>query len=196
MESPLRYCRGNTKQFGDVYGTVDDRGYRQYRYAYLEIPKKNGKTELVAALGIDHLTNDAPGGQIYCCAAEREQAALVYKAAKQMIEQEPDLNAKEGGMLNVIDSKKEIHNLETGTFLKVLSAEAYSKHGINPTVVIFDELHAQRNRELWDVMTFGAGAARKEPIVGGLLQRQATIRIDIRLDGKSMSMRGKCEMGR
>ena len=65
----------------------------------------------------------------------------------------------------MVDSKKEIHNRETGTFIKVLSAEAYSKHGLNPTVVIFDELHALQKRDLWDVMTFGSGAARKEQLV-------------------------------
>lgn len=144
----------------DVYGTVDEDGRRQYAYVYLEVPKKNGKTEMVAGIGLDHLVNDPPGGQIYCCAAEKEQAALAYLAAKQMIEQDPDLES----LLNVVDSKKTIVNRETKTFLKVLSAEAYSKHGINPTVVIFDELHAQPNRELWDVMTFGAGASRREPL--------------------------------
>ncbi len=144
----------------DVYGTVKDNGYRQYQYAYMEIPKKNGKTEMVAALGLYHLLNDPPSGQIYCCAAEREQASLVYRAAKQMIEQDPALQE----MVRVVDSKKEIYNRDTDTFVKVLSAEAYSKHGLNPTVVIFDEIHAQPNRDLWDVMTFGAGAARKEPL--------------------------------
>lgn len=144
----------------DVYGTLNDRGYRQYQYGYLEIPKKNGKTELVAALGLYHLFNDPPSGQIYCCAAEKDQAGLVYRAAKQMIEQDSALQE----IAKVVDSKKEIHNRDTGTFIKVLSAEAYSKHGLNPTVVIFDELHAQPNRDLWDVMTFGVGAARKEPL--------------------------------
>lgn len=144
----------------DVYGTISDDLYRQYKYVYLEIPKKNGKTTMIAAIGLYHLICDPAGGQIYCCAAEREQAGLVYKAAKQMIEQNQSLEK----MLRVVDSKKEIYNRQTGTFLKVLSAEAYSKHGLNPTVVIFDELHAQPNRDLWDVMTFGAGAARREPI--------------------------------
>lgn len=144
----------------DVYGIVKDNGHRQIQYAYLEIPKKNGKTELVAGLALYHLFNDGHSGQIYCCAAEKEQAGLVYKAAKQMIEQDDALQE----MVKVVDSKKEIHNRHTGTFIKVLSAEAYSKHGLNPTVVIFDELHAQPNRDLWDVMTFGAGAARKEPL--------------------------------
>lgn len=144
-----------------VYGTVDESGRRRYQYAYLEIPKKNGKTELIASLAIDHCLNDPPGGQIYCCAAEREQAALVYLAAKQKIEQDAFLSA----FFRVVDSKKEIHNPETGTFIKVLSAEAYSKHGLNPTVVIFDELHALKKRDLWDVMTFGSGAARKEQLI-------------------------------
>jgi len=143
-----------------VYGTVKENGLRQYQYAYLEIPKKNGKTETTAALAVYHLVCDGPGGQIYCCAAEREQASLAYKAAKQMIEQDEFLSSA----LNVVDSKKEIINVETGTFLKVLSAEAYSKHGVNPTVVIFDELHAQQKRDLWDFMTFGSGAARKAPL--------------------------------
>ncbi|MGG1534520.1 terminase large subunit [Brevibacillus agri] len=144
----------------DVYGTVNEQGYRQYRYAYLEVPKKNGKTSLIAGLALYHLTCDGPGGQIYCCAADREQAKLVYMAACAMIEQEPELEA----ILKVTDSRKEIKNKVTGTVMKVLSAEAYTKHGINPTVVIFDELHAQPKRDLWDVMTFGAGAARKEPL--------------------------------
>jgi len=148
----------------DVYGTVNEKGYRQYRYAYLEIPKKNGKTTLIAGLGLYHLTCDGPGGQIYCCAADRGQAELVYKAAVQMVNQEPELDYEQGGILKILDSKKEIWNTETGSFLKVLSAEAYTKHGLNPSVVIFDELHAQPTRDLWDVMTFGAGAARKEPL--------------------------------
>jgi phage terminase large subunit-like protein len=143
----------------DVYGTVKD-GIRQYRYVYLEIPKKNGKTSLIAAIALYHLTCDGPGGQIYCCAADRGQAELVYKAACGMREQSEELTE----LLKLTDSKKEIKNTETGTVLKVLSAEAYTKHGLNPTVVIFDELHAQPNRDLWDVMTFGAGSARREPI--------------------------------
>ena len=126
----------------------------------MEIPKKNSKTTTIAGLAIYHLICDDPGGQIYCCEADREQASLTYNAVKQMVEQDRMLQK----IIKITDSKKYIKNIRTGTFLKVLSAEAFTKHGINPTVVIFDELHAQPNRELWDVMTFGAGAARKEPL--------------------------------
>ena len=144
----------------DVYGTVDERGLRQYRNAYLEIPKKNGKTELTGAIAVYHLFCDGPEGEIYCCAADRLQAGKVYQAALSMIMQNDELRKH----CKIIDSQKIIKNKETGTFIHVLSSESDTKHGLNPTVVIFDELHAQPNRKLWDVMTFGAGAARKEPI--------------------------------
>lgn len=144
-----------------VYGTIKDNGFRQYRMGYLEIPKKNGKTNLIAALGIYHIVCDPPGGEIYCCAAEKVQAGISYRAAKEMIEQEPELSK----MLKVVDSLKEIHNKQTGTFLKVLSADAYSKHGLNPSIIIFDELHAQPNRELWDTMSFGASSTRQQPLL-------------------------------
>lgn len=123
------------------------------------IPTHN--TELIGSLGVYHLFTDPPGGQIYCCAADREQASLVYMACKSKIEQDPYLEK----FFHITESKKTIENPETGTFLKVLSAESYTKHGINPTVIIFDELHAQPNRDLWDVMTFGSGASRKEQLV-------------------------------
>jgi phage terminase large subunit-like protein len=144
----------------DVYGTVKEDGCRQYRTAYLEIPKKNGKTELIAGLALYHLACDPADGQIFCCAADKAQAALTYNAAVAMVNQTPFLKK----MLKIKESVKEIINKKTGTKLKVVSAEAYTKHGINPTVVIFDELHCQPNRDLYDVMTFGAGAARREPI--------------------------------
>ena len=116
----------------DVYGTVKKDGYRQYKYSYLEIPKKNGKTTWIAGLGVYHLVCDGPEGQIFCCAADRGQAGLVYKAAVSMIEQSGFLSK----FLKITDSKKEIKNTKTGTVLKVLSAEAYSKHGLRFSSVI------------------------------------------------------------
>jgi phage terminase large subunit-like protein len=144
----------------NVYGTLNEKGYRQYRYSYLEIPKKNGKTTMVAGLGLYHLMCDNPGGQIYCCAADRSQASIVYNAMLNMIYQDEALQET----LKIRDSSKYIENTETRTFLRVLSSEVAQKHGLNPTVVIFDELHAQPNRDLWDVMTFGTGSARKETL--------------------------------
>ena len=156
---PFGLLPWQTEIISDVYGTLTPSGLRQYRTAYIEIPKKNGKTELVAALGIRHLVLDKPGGEIYCCAADRKQASLVYNAACVMVEQDAYLSK----IIKIRKSSKEL--LAKGTKLAVLSAEAYTKHGLNPSVVIFDELHAQPGRDFWDVMTFGSGAAREEPLL-------------------------------
>ena len=151
------------------YGTqtTDELGHRVrlYQYLYLELPKKNGKSELAAALGIYHLTADGePSGEIYVVAADRDNAGIVFNAACYMLEHHP-VFAKwlRKGTLRIIRSTKTIYYRPTSSVMRVLSAEAYSKHGYKPSCVIFDELHAQPNRELWDVMTFGSGSARDQP---------------------------------
>lgn len=145
------------------YGEVDRDGeevFRHYQYLYLEIPKKNGKTELTAGLGLYHLLADGEGNpQIYIVAADKENAGICYNAMKTMAEQEAWILKR----VKVVDSRREIRLRDGSGFVKVLSADAENKHGYNPSCVIFDELHAQPNRKLWDVMTFGAGSARKQP---------------------------------
>lgn len=144
-----------------IYGTLNDRGVRQYQHVYIEIPKKNGKSELAAALGLYHVFADGEkNGEVYGCAAEREQASIVFDVAVDMIDQVPAL--KKRVKLNL--SKKRLMDKPTGTYYQVLSSEAFSKHGLNVSAVIFDELHAQPNRALYDTMTFGAGDARSQPI--------------------------------
>lgn len=145
----------------DVYGTIRENGARQYKYVYVEIPKKNGKSELAAGAALYHLFADGErNGEVYGCAADKEQASLVFDVAVDMIDQIPAL--KKRAKLNL--STKLVTDRVSGSFYKVVSAEAYTKHGLNASAVIFDELHAQPNRALWDVMTFGAGDARLQPI--------------------------------
>jgi len=145
----------------DVYGTVNEQGFRTYKYAYLEIPKKNGKSELCAGAALFHLFADGErNGEIYGCAADRDQATLVFDVAVDMIDQLPAL----GKRARLTKSQKIITDKVSGSRYKVVSAEAYTKHGLNVSACIFDELHAQPNRDLWDVMTFGAGDARTQPI--------------------------------
>ena len=143
-----------------LFGTVTEDGRRRYRTAYIEIPKKNGKTELGAAVALYLLFADnEPQAEVYSAAADREQASIVYHAAKRMIELSPALAKR----CKVIDStKRVVHN--NGSYYRVLSAEAYTKHGYSPHGVIFDELHAQPNRELVDTLTLGSGAARSQPV--------------------------------
>lgn len=145
----------------DVYGTVKEDGTRQYRTIYIEIPKKNGKSELAAGASLYQLYADGEkNGEVYGCAADRQQASIVFDVAVGMIDMIPEL--KKRTKLNL--SQKMITDKVSGTFYKVLSSEAFTKHGLNVSAAIFDELHAQPNRQLWDVMTFGAGDARAQPI--------------------------------
>jgi phage terminase large subunit-like protein len=136
-------------------------GLRQYRTCLLMLPRKNGKSELCAALAIYFLLFDGEqGGEIYSAAADKDQAALVFNVAAAMIRAEPELEAK----VEIVDSQKRIVHRKSGSFYRAISAEAYSKHGFNASVVIYDELHAAPDRELWDVLATSQGA-RAQPLM-------------------------------
>lgn len=158
---PFDLLKWQSEVINEFYGTLKDNGARQYQYLYLEIPKKNGKSELAAALGLYHTFADGEmSGEVYVVAADKENAGIVFGAALGMLEQSPALKKR----AKIKESTKEIIDKTSRTRMKVLSAEAYSKHGYKPSCVIFDELHAQPNRELWDIMTFGSGSARFQPV--------------------------------
>jgi phage terminase large subunit-like protein len=158
---PFKLLPWEEKIIRDVFGTVKEDGYRQYQTAYIEIPKKNGKTEIAAAVALYLLcADDEQGAEIYGCAADRQQAAIVFNVAAEMVRMNPDLSR----VCKIVDSMKRIIYLPTKSFYQVLSAEAYTKHGLNVHGVVFDELHAQPNRELYDVMTKGSGDARMQPL--------------------------------
>ena len=145
----------------DIFGTVKENGYRQYNTAYIEIPKKQGKSELAAAVALYLLAGDGEWGvEIYGCAADRQQASIVFDVACQMVEQCPALKKR----IKPIMSQKRLVYTPLNSFYQVLSAESFTKHGLNVHGVVFDELHAQPNRALFDVMTHGSGDARKQPL--------------------------------
>jgi len=136
-------------------------GRRIYRQVLLMLPRKNGKTELAAALAIYFLLFDGElGGEVYSAAADKDQAALVFNVAAQMIRNDPDLES----VCDIVDSQKRIVHRASGSFYRAISAEAYSKHGFNASVVIYDELHAAPNRELFDVLSTSQGA-RSQPMM-------------------------------
>jgi len=144
---------------GNLFGWKRPDGRRRYREAFIFVPRKCGKSELAGGLGcLLTFADREPAAQVYCAAADRDQARLVFNAAKTMVLAEPELNARGRIYTNAIIVE------ETGSVLKVVSAEAYSKHGINAHGIIIDELHAQPNRELVDVLTTSTGA-RRQPLI-------------------------------
>lgn len=145
----------------DVYGTMNARGLRQYKYVYIEIPKKQGKSEIGAAFALKQLFYDGEvNGEVYGCAADKEQGTLVFDVACDMIEQVPALKKRTKPNF----STKMLTDKQTGTFYKVVSSEAYTKHGLNISAVIGDEIHAWPGRDMFDVMTKGAGDTRLQPL--------------------------------
>lgn len=123
--------------------------------------RKNGKSGLAAGIGLAGLVLGPSGGEVYSCAADREQARVVFGTARRMVELEPELKELLKLYRDVIEFPK------TGSIYRVLSAEAFTKEGLNPHLVLFDEVHAQPTRELWDVMALAMGA-RVEPLLVGI----------------------------
>lgn len=142
-----------------LFGWKRSDGTRRYRTAYIEIPRKNGKSTLSSALALYLLFADGePGAEVYSAAADRDQARIVFDQAKAMVEESPSL-AKRATLY-----KNSIVIPKTRSTYRVLSADAFTKHGLNASGVIFDELHAQPNRELYDVLTTSTGA-RAQPLM-------------------------------
>jgi phage terminase large subunit-like protein len=136
-------------------------GLRQYRTCLLMLPRKNGKTELAAAIALYGLLADGEtGAEVYSAAADRDQAGLVFGVASQMLRNDAALYAG----CYVVESQKKIHHQASGSFYRAISAEAYSKHGFNASMVIYDELHAAPDRRLYDVLSTSM-AARKQPLL-------------------------------
>ena len=145
----------------DIFGILKPNGYRQFNTAYVEIPKKNGKSELAAAVALLLCCGDGEErAEVYGCAADRQQASIVFEVAADMVRMCPALSKR----VKILASQKRIIYIPTNSFYQVLSAEAYSKHGFNIHGVVFDELHTQPNRKLFDVMTKGSGDARMQPL--------------------------------
>jgi len=141
----------------NLYGWIRPDGSRRYREAFIFVPRKNGKSTMIAAIVLYALFCEGePGAEIYSAAAEREQARLVYEQVAGMIRNEP-----------VLRDSSTIYKYSVvvgGASYKAISAEAGSKHGFNSSLVVVDELHAQPNRELVDVLATSMGS-RRQPLM-------------------------------
>lgn len=150
----------------DIYAPRAE-GKRRVRRAVFSVARKNGKTALIAALVLCHLVGPeaVPNGEIYSAANDREQAGQVFKFARQIIDMEPEFapNSGTAAALTVVPSTKTIVCKSNGSFFRALSADAGTKHGLNPTLWIYDELAQARNQELYEVMNSSQGA-REEPL--------------------------------
>lgn len=141
-----------------IFGWLTSENIRVVREVYIEIPRKNGKSFLGAFFALYLLFADREAGaEVVSAAADREQAALVYDVAKQIVQNDTLLNAKARSY------KRGMAVLESASSYTVLSADAYTKHGKNLSGIIVDEVHAQPDRELIDVLVTST-SARLQPL--------------------------------
>lgn len=145
----------------DIFGIVKPDGNRQFRTAFVEICKKVGKSELAAAVALYLLYADnEPSAKVYGAVADRQQASIVFDVAKQMVEMSPALMKRS----KLMGATKRIVNYSNAGYYQVLSAEVGGKHGFSVSGLVFDEIHTQPNRQLYDVLTKGSSDARQNPL--------------------------------
>jgi phage terminase large subunit-like protein len=144
-----------------IFGWKRRNGYRRYRVVYIEIPKKNGKSTLLSGIGLYLLTKDGEqGAEVYSCAADRDQASIIYLESENMAKASPALKKR----LKIISSRSRIIFPQTNSFYRALSADANTKEGYNVHGLLFDELHAQKDSTLWDTLRY-SGASRTQPLL-------------------------------
>ncbi len=146
----------------ELFGWMNADGSRLYRKAYIEVPRKAGKSTLASAIGLYLAYGDSEAGpEVYFAAADKDQARRCYNPARIMAEHHSVL-----GPISVFyNSTKEIVLAENpGGIIKALSSDTKKLYGLNPHGLIFDELMTQPNRVMWDALTTGQGARRQSLI--------------------------------
>ena len=155
---PLLLEDWQKKIIGDLFGWKQENGLRKFRTAYIQIGRKNGKSTLCAAIGLYMLFADKErGSEIFSAAGDRSQAGIVFEIAKQMIINNLELTKRSKTFRNSITNESK------GNFYQAISSDSKTKHGLNANCIIFDELHTQPNRDLWDTLLTSTGS-RRQPL--------------------------------
>ncbi len=154
------HLRDWQKQFLIDVLETDDEGCWKYREGLFELPRKNGKTLLGAIIALFGLFFGPADAEIYSVAGDYKQAGICFQMAKKMVQRDPELSQ----LAKIYE--KAIHLPGKGSVYRVLSADAGLQEGLNPYLVIFDEVHVQPTDELWNVMRLGMGARKSAMLLG------------------------------
>jgi phage terminase large subunit-like protein len=144
-----------------LFGWKRKDGTRRFRTAYIEIPKKNGKSLLMSAIAILMAIADGEAGaEVYLAAVNSKQARIIFDECKKMILCSPSLKKR----LEIKDTNKRILYRPNFSKIELVTCDAESQDGFDSSCTIFDELHRQKNSKLWDVFAF-AGRGREQPLL-------------------------------
>lgn len=142
----------------NLFGWKRADGTRRYRTAYIEVPRKNGKSTLMAAIGIILLVaDDEPGAEVYSAATKKDQARIVWSEAERMVKSSPSLKKI------VTCFRDNLHIAGTASKFEPLATDEDSLDGLNIHGALVDELHAHKTRKVWDVIETATGA-RRQPL--------------------------------
>jgi phage terminase large subunit-like protein len=150
------------KLIANLLGWKRGDGRRLYRKAYCSMGRKQAKTQTVAALVVaEFFLSPEPSQEIYMAAKDRDQASICFDAVASMIRGSAELSE----LVQITESRKLIRHKETGSIIRALSSDGAGKHGYNPSLVVFDELHAwgRAEEELYDALTTGS-KSRRNPL--------------------------------
>lgn len=147
----------------NLFGWKDRKTHlRRYKRLFLYVPRKNGKTPLAAAiLNYVAFLDNEPGAQIYTAAADKDQAALIFRHASQMASRDPILKKR----CRVYRAYKSMEIPQTASFVRVLASDAHNKHGQNAHLVVIDELHAHTDDGELAHVLITSTASRMQPLV-------------------------------
>ena len=151
--------------YGSLYGWVDQENNFRFKYSYLEVPRKNGKSFMASAIACyDATLLGREGVEVYCLATKEDQAKIVINDARNIIKHSPEIN-------NIFEmligrSTLFIKDSNRTSFIKPLASDSRNLDGLNPVTAICDELHQWRKRELWDVMEDAFGARKNWHMIG------------------------------
>jgi phage terminase large subunit-like protein len=156
---PMALAPWQKFKIGSVFGWKRKDGTRRFRYVYSELPRKNGKSTLLAGVGLDLLACDGEAGaEIYAAATKRDQARIIFDEAKRMVAASPELATM------IARFKLNLSIDATGSKFEPLSSDERTLDGLNPHCVLVDELHRHKNRALLDVMDTAVGS-RRQPLI-------------------------------
>jgi len=157
---PFPLLPWQSKLLATLFGWKRPDGTRRYRRAYIEIPKKNGKSTLASGIALYMLVADREqGAEVYLAANDKKQAGIVFNECLAMTKSCKGLSAK----LKCVPTTKHIAYHKTNSFIEALSADVESKEGMNAHCIIWDELHSYKSRRMWDTLSY-ATAARRQPL--------------------------------
>jgi phage terminase large subunit-like protein len=165
---PLEFTQWQSWLMDRLFELDPETGLMRYRRAIIGLPRKNGKSLLGTAIALEHLTYGPHGAQVYSAASDRAQAKIVFGEARQQVLNNPALSR----IMKVYRDAIELPS--KGSVYRALSADAMRAHGLAPSLVVADELHAwpssasnTRGDELWEALTQGS-ADRPESLVVGI----------------------------